>query len=236
MGDTGGRRSPWPDDAPSISLTEPKHPEDPNVRFRLTPRETSFYDMFSASADNIVTGSKLLMELLGADTSARAEIAERMRAAEHAGDDATHAIFHQLNSSFITPFDREDIYNLASSLDDIMDFMEEAVDLVVLYQVEELPKGVEQQIEVLARAAELTAEAMPNLRTMDNLTEYWIEVNRLENQADQIHRKLLAMLFNGKYEAIEVLKLKQIVDVLEEAADAFEHVANTVETIAVKES
>jgi predicted phosphate transport protein (TIGR00153 family) len=176
------------------------------------------------------------MELLGADTSARAEIAERMRAAEHAGDDATHAIFHQLNSSFITPFDREDIYTLASSLDDIMDFMEEAVDLVVLYNVEELPKGVEQQIEVLARAAELTAEAMPNLRTMDNLTEYWIEVNRLENQADQIHRKLLAHLFNGKYEAIEVLKLKQIVDVLEEAADAFEHVANTVETIAVKES
>ncbi|MYU48184.1 DUF47 family protein [Streptomyces sp. SID7803] len=208
------------------------------MRFRLTPRETSFYDMFSASADNIVTGSKLLMELLGgADSASRVEIAERMRAAEHAGgDDATHAIFHQLNSSFITPFDREDIYNLASSLDDIMDFMEEAVDLVVLYQIDQLPKGVEQQVEVLARAAELTAEAMPGLRTMDNLTEYWIEVNRLENQADQIHRKLLAHLFNGKYDAIEVLKLKQIVDVLEEAADAFEHVANTVETIAVKES
>jgi uncharacterized protein Yka (UPF0111/DUF47 family) len=124
------------------------------VRFRLTPRETSFYDMFAASADNIVTGSKLLMELLGADASARAEIAERMRAAEHAGDDATHAIFHQLNSSFITPFDREDIYSLASSLDDIMDFMEEAVDLVVLYNVEELPKGVEQQIEVLSGGPE----------------------------------------------------------------------------------
>jgi Phosphate transport regulator (distant homolog of PhoU) len=192
--------------------------------------------MFSASADNIVTGSKLLMELLGADSGSRVEIAERMRAAEHAGDDATHAIFHQLNSSFITPFDREDIYNLASSLDDIMDFMEEAVDLVVLYQIDRLPKGIEQQIEVLARAAELTAEAMPGLRTMQNLTEYWIEVNRLENQADQIHRKLLAHLFNGKYEAMDVLKLKQIVDVLEEAADAFEHVANTVETIAVKES
>src|SRR5439155_23340101 len=127
--------------------TESHAPRGPNVRFRLTPRETSFYDMFAASADNIVTGSKLLMELLGADASARTEISERMRAAEHAGDDATHAIFHQLNSSFITPFDREDIYNLASSLDDIMDFMEEAVDLVVLYKVEELPKGIEQQIE-----------------------------------------------------------------------------------------
>jgi len=206
------------------------------VRIRLTPRETSFYDMFAASADNLVTGSKLLLELLGADVAARPELAERMRAAEHAGDDITHGIFHQLNSSFITPFDREDIYNLASSLDDVMDYMEEAVDLVVLYEIEALPKGVEQQIEVLARAAELTAAAMPHLRTMDNLAEYWIEVNRLENQADQIHRKLLAHLFGGSYEAIEVLKLKQIVDVLEEAADAFEHVANTVETIAVKES
>ncbi|MEY9876091.1 putative phosphate transport protein (TIGR00153 family) [Streptacidiphilus sp. MAP12-33] len=206
------------------------------MRIRLTPRETSFYDLFASSASNLVNGSKLLLELLGADVSARAEIADRMRAAEHAGDEFTHAIFHQLNSSFITPFDREDIYALASSLDDIMDFMEEAVDLTVLYEVDALPKGVEQQIEVLARAAELTAAAMPNLRTMDNLTEYWIEVNRLENQADQIHRKLLARLFSGEYEAIEVLKLKQIVDVLEEAADAFEHVANTVETIAVKES
>ncbi|WP_037608489.1 DUF47 domain-containing protein [Streptacidiphilus rugosus] len=206
------------------------------MRIRLTPRETSFYDMFAASANNLVTGSKLLLELLGADVAARSEIADRMRAAEHAGDEITHSIFHQLNSSFITPFDREDIYSLASSLDDIMDFMEEAVDLVVLYEIDALPKGVEQQIEVLSRAAELTAAAMPNLRSMANLTEYWIEVNRLENQADQIHRKLLAHLFSGQYEAIEVLKLKQIVDVLEEAADAFEHVANTVETIAVKES
>lgn len=206
------------------------------MRFRLTPRETSFYDMFSASADNIVTGSKLLMELLGADSASRVEIAERMRAAEHAGDDATHAIFHQLNSSFITPFDREDIYKLASSLDDIMDFMEEAVDLVVLYQVQEPPRASSSRSRYWPGRRRLTAEAMPGLRTMDNLTEYWIEVNRLENQADQIHRKLLAQLFNGKYDAMEVLKLKQIVDVLEEAADAFEHVANTVETIAVKES
>ncbi|RKN41832.1 DUF47 domain-containing protein [Streptomyces hoynatensis] len=206
------------------------------MRFRLTPRETSFYELFASAADNILRGSQLLMELLGAEPATRVEIADRMRAAEHAGDDVTHAIFHQLNSSFITPFDREDIYRLAGALDDIMDFMEEAVDLVVLYEIDELPKGVERQIEVLGRAAELTAAAMPNLRTMDHLTEYWIEVNRLENQADRIHRKLLAHLFNGTYEAIEVMKLKQIVDVLEEAADAFEAVANTVETIAVKES
>ncbi|MFD5320313.1 DUF47 domain-containing protein [Streptomyces sp. NPDC127098] len=206
------------------------------MRFRLTPRETSFYELFATAADNVLSGSKLLMELLGSDAATRVEIAERMRAAEHAGDDTTHAIFHRLNSSFITPFDREDIYRLASTMDDIMDFMEEAVDLVVLYEIDELPKGVDQQIEVLCRAAELTAEAMPRLRTMEQLSEYWIEVNRLENQADRIHRKLLAHLFNGTYEAIEVMKLKQVVDVLEEAADAFETVANTVETIVVKES
>ncbi|GAB2878627.1 DUF47 domain-containing protein [Streptomyces mayteni] len=206
------------------------------MRFRLTPRETSFYELFAMAADNVLSGSKLLMELLGADAATRVEIAERMRAAEHAGDDATHAILHQLNSSFITPFDREDVYRLASTLDDIMDFMEEAVDLVVLYEIDELPRGVEEQIEVLNRAAELTAEAMPRLRTMEQLSEYWIEVNRLENQADRAHRKLLAHLFSGSYEAIEVMKLKQVVDVLEEAADAFETVANTVETIVVKES
>ena len=206
------------------------------MRFRLTPRETSFYDLFAAAADNILSGSKLLQELLGADAEGRTELAERMRAAEHAGDDTTHAIFHELNSTFVTPLDREDIYRLASRLDDIMDFMEEAVDLVVLYQIDELPPGVDQQIEVLCRAAELTAEAMPQLRTMEQLTEYWIEVNRLENQADRVHRKLLAHLFSGAYDAIEVMKLKQIVDVLEEAADAFEQVANTVESIVVKES
>lgn len=206
------------------------------MRFRLTPRVTSFYDLFATAADNILGGSKLLLELLAADAESRTEIADRMRAAEHAGDDTTHAILHQLNSTFLTPFDREDIYRLAARLDDIMDFMEEAVDLVVLYEIDELPQGVAEQIEVLGRAAELTAEAMPHLRAAGGLTEYWIEVNRLENQADRIHRRLLAHLFAGGYEAIEVMKLKQIVDVLEEAADAFEAVANTVETIAVKES
>lgn len=110
------------------------------MRLRLTPRETSFYDMFAAAASNLVTASKLLTELLGAEVSARPEIAERMRAAEHAGDDTTHAIMRQLNASFITPFDREDIYALASQLDDVMDYMEEAVDLVVLYQLDELPR------------------------------------------------------------------------------------------------
>jgi predicted phosphate transport protein (TIGR00153 family) len=203
---------------------------------RFTPRNDSFYTMFAASGQNLVTGAGLLKELLGAEPAERKGIADQMRAAEHAGDEATHAIMRELNESFITPFDREDIYRLASALDDVMDAMEAAVDLVVLYQIDELPPEIADQVDVLERAAELTAAAMPRLRSMKDLSEYWIELNRLENQADQVYRRLLARLFGGDYEALEVLKLKEVVDQLEEAADAFELVANTVETIAVKES
>ncbi|HZB31332.1 MAG TPA: DUF47 family protein, partial [Streptosporangiaceae bacterium] len=142
----------------------------------------------------------------------------------------------RLNESFITPFDREDIYRLASQLDDVMDYMEEASDLVVLYKIDELPKDIVRQVEVLERAAELTAEAMPRLRAMKDLNAYWIEINRLENQGDQVYRKLLAHLFDGEHDALTVLKLKEVIERLEEAADAFEHVAHTVESIAVKES
>jgi uncharacterized protein len=205
------------------------------VRFRLTPREDSFYDMFADSADNLVTGARLLVELIS-DGADREGIAEKLRTCEHTGDDFTHAIMRRLNESFITPFDREDIYRLASTLDDVMDFMEAAADLVVLYKIEELPRDIVRQVEVLERAAELTAEAMPRLRGMKDLSEYWIEINRLENQGDQVYRRLLAELFSGEYDALTVLKLKEVIDELEAAADAFEHVANTIETIAVKES
>lgn len=205
------------------------------MRFRLTPREDSYYDMFADAANNLVTAARLLVEMLS-DGADREDIAEKMRACEHAGDESTHAIMRRLNETFITPFDREDIYRLASTLDDAMDFMEAAADLVVLYRLDTLPKEIVRQVEVLERAAELTAEAMPRLRSMKDLSEYWIEINRLENQADQIYRRLLAKLFGGEYEALTVLKLKEVIDQLESAADAFEHVANTVEAIAVKES
>ncbi|MCD0450373.1 DUF47 family protein [Actinocorallia sp. API 0066] len=205
------------------------------MRLRLTPREDGFYDLFADSANNIVTGARLLVELIS-DGADREAIAEKMRACEHAGDECTHAILHRLNESFITPFDREDIYDLASQLDDVMDYMEEAADLVVLYKIDKLPSDVLRQVEVLERAAELTAEAMPRLKAMRELNEYWIEINRLENQGDQIHRRLLARLFSGEYEPLEVMKLQQVIDRLEDATDAFEHVANTIETIAVKES
>jgi len=206
------------------------------VGFRLTPQETSFFDLFATSASHLVDGAKELTALLGVEHSEREAVALRMRDIEHAADESTHAIMRKVNSAFITPFDREDIYRLASRLDDCMDLMEAAADLIVLYRIGDLPDGITAQIEVLGRMAELTAEAMPRLRSMHDLSEYWIEINRLENQADQAYRRLLAELFNNGKDAITVLKLKEVVDVLEAAADAFEDVAHTVESIAVKES
>ncbi|MDQ3275759.1 MAG: DUF47 family protein [Actinomycetota bacterium] len=205
------------------------------MRFRLRPADTSFYDLFARSADHLVSGAALLAEMLGEDNEHGA-IAASMREAEHQADETTHEIVRRVNSTFVTPFDREDIYRLAASLDDVMDFMEEAVDLVLLYEVEELPPGVAEQVEVLQQAAELTARAMPRLRTMKDLEEYWIEINRLENQGDKTYRHIVAHLFSGNLEALEVMKLKDVVDSLEAAMDAFETVANIVEQIAVKES
>jgi len=206
------------------------------VRLRLTPRDTTFFDLFADSAQHLVTGANLLAEILGADRATRKEIGKRIAEAEHLADEATHTIMRRLNQTFVTPFDRDDIYNLASSLDDCMDFMDEAADLIVLYKLDELPARVADQVQVLQRAAELTADAMPRLRSMSELPEYWIEINRLENQADKAHRKLLAQLFDEITDPIHLMKLKEVVEKLEEAADAFEKVANTVETIAVKES
>ena len=203
------------------------------LKFR--PVDGSFYDLFATQAKHISTGADLLAEML-AEGSDREDVARRMREAEHDADETTHAVVRRVNSTFVTPFDREDIYALASGLDDVMDFMEEAVDLVLLYEVHELPERVAEQIEVIQRCAELTAEAMPKLQAMQDLEEYWIEVNRLENTGDKSYRRILAKLFSGQYEALDVLKLKDVVDALEAAIDAFETVANIVEQIAVKES
>jgi predicted phosphate transport protein (TIGR00153 family) len=203
------------------------------LKFR--PVDASFYDLFSAQANHLVVGAQLLSEMLSAGNS-KAEIAQRMREAEHAADETTHSLIRRVNSTFVTPFDREDIYSLASALDDVMDMMDEAVDLVLLYEVTSLPPETTQQVEVLQRCAELTAAAMPSLESMGSLDEYWIEINRLENMGDKSFRRILANLFSGEHEALEVMKLKDIVESLEGAIDAFEKVANIVEQIAVKES
>jgi predicted phosphate transport protein (TIGR00153 family) len=192
--------------------------------------------MYAGAAENLVTGAQLLQKQLAAPADARPEIAVRMHETEHAGDDATHAIYSAVNTTFVTPFDREDMYALAGRIDDVLDHMDAAADLVVLYRPVEIPDGIGDQVDVLCRAADLTVEAMRRLRTPQELSAYWVEINRLENEGDQAYRRMLATLFSGMYEPLELLKLKDVVEELEDAADAFEQVANTVQTIAAKDA
>ncbi|QBR93358.1 DUF47 domain-containing protein [Nocardioides euryhalodurans] len=205
------------------------------MRLKFRPVDGDFYDLFTDQARHLLLGSELLAEML-AEGSDRDDVARRMREAEHAADETTHDIVRRVNSTFVTPFDREDIYALASGLDDVMDMIDEVVDLVLLYEVATLPSEVDSLVEVIQRCAEITCDAMPRLKAMKDLDEYWIEINRLENAGDKTFRRTLAKLFGGGYEALEVLKLKDIVTSLEGAIDAFEKVANIVEQIAVKES
>src|SRR5690554_3055687 len=150
--------------------------------------------------------------MLATDLEGRKPIAKEISQVETAADEATHKIMRRVAQTFVTPFDRDDIYALASSLDDCMDFMDEAADLIVLYKIDQLPARVSDQVQVLQRCAELTAEAMPKLRDMGNLNEYWVEINRLENQADKSYRKLLAWLFDEIEDPILLMKLKEIVE------------------------
>jgi uncharacterized protein len=206
------------------------------MRLRLQPRDTQFFTMFAEAGANVSACVEVLREFVNAPPERHPELAERMREVEHAGDEITHNILDHLNRAFITPFDREDIYRLAGRLDDVIDFIDAAVDLATLYRVGELPDGARAQVELLCRLAELTSEAMPRLAKPGGLDVYWVQVNELENQADHVYRRLLSWLFSGELEPLHVMKLKEIVDQLESAADAFEHVADVVHTIAVKES
>jgi len=208
------------------------------VRFSLRPSENSFYEFFSRAAQNLVRGAELLNELIEPEADVQA-VSERLQEVEHDNDEITHELYNRINSTFVTPFDREDIYRLGSNLDDVMDHIEAVGNLVYLYGLSELPalpREMADLVEVLNQQAKLTADAMPRLKSLKNLSEYWIEINRLENEGDRAYRMLLVRLFSGEYDALTVLKLKEVADELEAAADAFEHVANTVETIAVKES
>jgi uncharacterized protein Yka (UPF0111/DUF47 family) len=208
------------------------------VRINLRPSEDAFYGFFSNAAVNLVRGAEILSELKG-DKPDYQSISDRMGEIEHANDDVTHEMLRKLNSTFVTPFDREDIYRLGSTLDDVMDHMEAAANLIYLYGLSELPslpREMSELVTTIEACAEVTAQAMPRLKAQKKLEEYWIEVNRLENQGDRAYRMLLVRLFSGEYDALTVLKLKEVADELEAAVDAFEHVANTVETIAVKES
>ncbi|MEI2714229.1 MAG: DUF47 family protein [Nocardioides sp.] len=205
------------------------------MAFRIRPVEGTFFEQFSALAEHAATGADLLAEML-ADDCDRAGVLEGLTKCKREADLVTHRLIKQVNATFVTPFDHEDVYRLTLALDHVMDQIEQAGALIELYQVNTLLSEFSSQVEVLQRCAEVTTQVMPRLRALRGIEEYWIEIHRLENLGDTTHRRVLGQLFDGSRKALEVIRLKDISAALEGAVDAFEQVANIVEQIAVKES
>ncbi|MBM6403111.1 DUF47 family protein [Phycicoccus sp. CSK15P-2] len=204
---------------------------------RLTPQDPTFFALFAASAGQLVEGAQELTALLGAEPDERDAVLGRMHEIEAAADDATHEIVRKVHGSFVTPFDRSDMHGLAVALDQCVDLMAAAVDLIVLYRVDTLMPRVAKVVEIIARMADVTAEAMPRLRSMKEMGGYWVEITRLENRANKQYRKMLGELFaDPKADPLTVMRHKDIVDALEATANGFEQVALKVEAIAVRES
>jgi uncharacterized protein len=203
------------------------------MRFQIIPRNEDFYDLFDKAAANLSEAAELLLKLITVYDDPEASHAEILQR-EHEGDEITHQVMRTLNTTFVTPFDREDIHRLASGLDDILDGIEAVADLLVLHHIEEPLPEMRQQADVLARGAEQVYKAMRGLRGFSGLEPFWVEINRLENEGDRVYRKTVARLFSGDYNAMDVLKWKDLVDQLEAAIDGCEDVANTLESIVLK--
>lgn len=205
------------------------------MRLRLIPREESFFELFEALAQKVFTGSDALLDLLQSFTDVSRKVATLVDL-EHEGDEIVHEIMRRLNTTFVTPFDREDISRLGSLLDDVLDHVEATAEFLELHKIDQpLPQMV-ALAETLRKAAKATAEAMPKLRELRGLSEYTVEVNRLENEGDRAYRRTIATLFSGEYKAMDVLKWKDIIEEIEAAIDTLEDVANTVEDIVLKQT
>lgn len=205
------------------------------MAFKFRPVDGTFFDELATLAKHLEKGADLLAQVLD-DSADRADVAARLAKAESEADGIAGSIIRKVNLTFVTPIDREDIYALATQLDAVMNRMDEAADLIMLYEVVKLPKEFAKQVVLLQRCAELTVEAMPRLQSRKELSEYWTEIKRLESSGDKQYRRILAKLFDGRYEALEVIKLKDIIEAMESAIDGFETVAKTIEQIVVKES
>jgi uncharacterized protein len=203
------------------------------VVFQVIPRERLFYDLLELAADGVAVGARELVDLIDALPDA-AEQHRRIRELEHEGDDQTHRIMATLNSTFVTPFDRQDIHTLASNLDDVLDAIEAVSDLLVLHRVEEPLPALRQQADVLVQITMAVAREVRHLRTLSSVDRDWRDINRLEREGDHIYRRATADLFSGDHPAIEVLKWKDIVDQVEDAIDRCQSISNTMESIALK--
>ena len=201
----------------------------------IAPRDREFFDLFEEAGGNILRAAALLDEMLR-DFPEHGQLARDILICEQEGDRITHDIIQRLNQTFVTPIDREDIYELASALDDIVDYTEEVADYLGLYKIEAPMEQAQELAHVLLQASRQISEVMPRLRGFKDISHYTVEINRLENEGDRISREAMASLFDTGIDPMVVIRWKDIFERLESAIDATEHVANIVEGIVIKNS
>jgi len=202
---------------------------------RLLPRETKFFDMFAEIANNVVEGAQVLSDLLhNYDYQHMPAAVHRIKEIEHRGDDMTHRVLIKLNQTFITPFDREDIHLLASSLDDVLDFVYSAGERLLTYKITQPPSSAKTLAEIILKQTEELKKAIGLLSKNHLLLEHCVEVSRLETEADQVSREAIGRLFDGGYDPITLIKLKELLEMLEDASDKAEDVANVLEAVVLK--
>jgi predicted phosphate transport protein (TIGR00153 family) len=202
--------------------------------FRLVPREVRFYDLFEQQSKHILKAAALLHDLVHNFTDARVKL-HAIKEVEHQGDQITHEVVRRLNTTFITPLDREDIHALASRLDDVLDYIEAAAERLVVYRIKEPTAASRAMAQVIVEIARATDRAVRCLRAMDpGFHEQAVEVNRLENSADNLLRDSLAELFEQQADPIEVIKWKEIYETMEIVTDRCEDVVNVIEGIILK--
>jgi uncharacterized protein len=203
------------------------------VRFRLIPREEKFYADFIALAEELGVGARLLEEMLSSEPPGW-DSATAIQEVEHRCDTITHEIFQRLNRTFVTPLDREDIHGLARSLDDVMDAIDASASVIRRYRIPDVRYGARELARIIARAAEQVRNGAAALEKRTGVHVVTVEINRLENEADEIHDEALRRLFEGEKDAITVIKWKEVLDLLEDATDRCEDVANVFEAVVVK--
>jgi hypothetical protein len=203
------------------------------VRLRLIPREERFFDLFVDDAANVLGAARLLEAMLRTYDQIERRAGE-IRDAEHRGDEISHDIGRRLESTFVTPFDREEIHALISALDDVLDHIEEVADTFILYRIDAPTSVAVQQAAIIVRQCEQLHEALGHLRGFKGLEQYWIEVHRLENEGDRLARTAIAGLFENGHKPIELIKWKDVYTLLEQTIDKCEDVANIIERIVVK--
>jgi predicted phosphate transport protein (TIGR00153 family) len=205
------------------------------ARLSLVPRDRTFFDLFIEAGHNTLRAARMLDEMMGSWPE-DGGMARDILKAEQEGDRITHDIIQRLNSTFVTPIDREDIYGLATQMDDIVDYVEEAADFLGLYKIEAPMEQAQSLTKVLVASCEQLADGLEHLRGFKDLDRYWIEIHRLENEGDRISRDAVASLFSNGIDPMVVIRWKDIFAVLENAIDATETAALILEGIVIKNS